>query len=112
MLATFTPGVVSVRLPPTGAKLIPPLVEIYSPSRSPPVFASELKRPIPAYTTFALLRSKLRAPIDREEMKSVEGFQVGLALVALVVLHTPPLTAPMSRILALVGCTASTFTAP
>jgi len=44
-LEIFTPGVVNVRLPATGAKLTPPLLETYNPSRSPPVPASELNRP-------------------------------------------------------------------
>ncbi len=39
--------------------------------------------------------SNSRAPIDSEDSKSVNGVQLGLALVALIVFQMPPLTAPI-----------------
>src|SRR5262245_62062405 len=78
------------------AQLSPPSVVRNIPARGPPFRPKLLNRPIPATSVwwFTSVGSNSNAPIESDGKLSVNGFQLGLAAVALLVLQIPPLTAP------------------
>src|SRR5262245_64560409 len=79
-----------------GVQLSPPSVVRSSPVRGPPLRPKLLYRPIPATSVrlVASVGSNSNAPIESDGRLSVNGVQLGIAAVALLVLQTPPLTAP------------------
>src|SRR5262245_16870175 len=100
-------------LAPSCVQVFPPSVLLYTPAGCPPDSAPALRLPVAAKTMFVFtgLMATSEMASDGTGMgwpppcgvRVVKVSQTGVALVALLVLQTPPLTVATKAMLALVG---------